>query len=787
MPTEARRAHTRSSLWLQRSPLVLGLVLLLMVAGPRAARAQEPTPGFLIAPYLLDVTTDAATVAFRLREPMPATLLVTAGSETVRVAVTEPRRAHFLRATGLSAGRTYPYQVVAGDGAVRTDPGDPSFELRTAGLPGDTFTFAVYGDPRPGETGTNRHHRLVLEQLKQTEPLFTLVLGDMVDDGSDPRGWEAFFAVEASLRRRSAIYPVLGDNDVAEGRGLASDYFPMFAQGRYRFAWGGVHFFALHAWGTLGSQPSRELDADAEQLAWLRDELSREEVRQAPFRILFLHDPIYVSRGRSSELLRRYLAPLVSEGGVDVVFASCHLYERSRHDSTHYIVSGGAGAELLWPDPNPAFPSVAEANRHHFCRVDVEPGALQLRAIAEDGTVLDSLTVLPRGSDGVGSESSLRLRSEQIARVLHAGPAAQGPALDVHLFSSSCPYCQRLLARELPRWAEAAHVALRVHYYDLAVPGAYDLFIAAGADFGRQDAELPALFIGRTVLGGEDELSAGVPHELERFRADPDGYLAGALRPFERRHDTSKMRAERFATLRLSVVLGAGLIDGVNPCAFTTVLFLLSYLGVTGGSRRRLLTVGAAFTLAVFLTYLAIGVLFFELASTLLELRALATAVKVVLVAILAVLATLSVRDAIRCLQGKPSQMALKLPAWLQAQIRSRIRAFARERLAGVAGAFALGVVIAGLELACTGQVYLPIVTMLAEPSQRATATAHLVAYNLAFIAPLAAVFLLATFGLGSARLAQVARRHLAASKLALALLFATLGAVVVAQAGWLG
>jgi two-component system NtrC family sensor kinase len=45
----------------------------------------------------------------------------------------------------------------------------------------------------------------------------------------------------------------------------------------------------------------------------------------------------------------------------------------------------------------------------------------------------------------------------------------------------------------------------------------------------------------------------------------------------------------------------------VNPCAFATLLFLLSYLTYTGRTRGEVLAVGLCFTLAVFLTYLATG------------------------------------------------------------------------------------------------------------------------------------------------------------------------------------
>ena len=37
---------------------------------------------------------------------------------------------------------------------------------------------------------------------------------------------------------------------------------------------------------------------------------------------------------------------------------------------------------------------------------------------------------------------------------------------------------------------------------------------------------------------------------------------------------------DRFRSLGILTVIGVGLIDGLNPCAFATMIFLISYLSV---------------------------------------------------------------------------------------------------------------------------------------------------------------------------------------------------------------
>ena len=84
--------------------------------------------------------------------------------------------------------------------------------------------------------------------------------------------------------------------------------------------------------------------------------------------------------------------------------------------------------------------------------------------------------------------------------------------------------------------------------------------------------------------------------------------------------------------MSLGVVLSAALIDGVNPCAFATIIFFLSYLHIARRSRREILQVGAAFIIGVFVTYFAMGAGLIQLMERLAFLESASLAVNVVLV-----------------------------------------------------------------------------------------------------------------------------------------------------------
>ena len=94
--------------------------------------------------------------------------------------------------------------------------------------------------------------------------------------------------------------------------------------------------------------------------------------------------------------------------------------------------------------------------------------------------------------------------------------------------------------------------------------------------------------------------------------------------------------------------------------------------------------------------------------------------------------------------------------------------------------AFVTGAVISLLELACTGQVYLPTISyVMSVPEMRASAAGLPVLYNIAFILPLLVVLGLAAYGVSTRTFQDLFVRHAAKIKLAMAVLFIGLGVLL--------
>lgn len=231
--------------------------------------------------------------------------------------------------------------------------------------------------------------------------------------------------------------------------------------------------------------------------------------------------------------------------------------------------------------------------------------------------------------------------------------------------------------------------------------------------------------------------------------------------------------------LSLATILTAGLLDGLNPCAFgVLILFATFALGLAarqsltaGGAAdlapgsRTVLGLGSVFVLGVFVAYLLIGLGL---------LTALTSATSVAsnhlpsrLAAVIAIgLGLWMIRDVLIPDAG----WQLAAPRILHGRIRRWARTSSPLAL------FGGGILIGLCTVPCSGAVYLGIVALLSAGGSFGAGLAGLLLYNLAAITPL-----LVLLGLASrpGLIRHLNRWHLehgAATKLGLALFVVTLG-----------
>jgi len=214
--------------------------------------------------------------------------------------------------------------------------------------------------------------------------------------------------------------------------------------------------------------------------------------------------------------------------------------------------------------------------------------------------------------------------------------------------------------------------------------------------------------------------------------------------------------------ITLAAVLAAGLLDGINPCAFTVLLLFIAALTTTlqAGEpdamrlRARMLGLGGIYIASIFLTYLALGV--GVLASLDFFTR---QHVPARLAALLAVLFGLwMLKD-----------YFLPELGWrLQAPARVGGIARAMAKKATLPTLVAGGILIGLCTVPCSGAIYLGVLSLLALQRTALQGYGYLVLYNVVFVLPLVAILAAASSRPALNRLARWNLHHRERVRLAL-------------------
>ncbi len=197
--------------------------------------------------------------------------------------------------------------------------------------------------------------------------------------------------------------------------------------------------------------------------------------------------------------------------------------------------------------------------------------------------------------------------------------------------------------------------------------------------------------------------------------------------------------AAAFGGLTLPVVLGSGLADGLNPCAFALLVLFATYTltlvnsvtadgAPTSDARRRLLGAGSIYVGAVWITYFVIGLGLLSFLAWLGQDHLVTRGAAVLAL----VMALWMLKDVLLPRWGPALAAPHATHGWMH-------RAMER---GGLAGMLVAGVLVGICTVPCSGAIYLDIVAVLHASGGGATGLALLALYNLAYIAPLVVLLL---------------------------------------------
>jgi len=527
-----------------RAIAVLGSSLLFLIS-TCGVSAEELTNVFLKGPYLQGPGADKITikwespnnnpslVRYGLKEKLDAqfiaqnprpleievsssvTNIVNGETNISRTVVSNTVYLYEIALTNLKPNPVYTYQVKSS--GVQTPPK----HFRTFASDQRKVTFIAYGDVRTNP----KIHSAVVANFKRYNPDFILHTGDLVANGTRYELWSReFFGPTANVLDEIPLLPSIGNHE-ADGNKYVF-YMSLPGQQRwYSYDLGPVHVLALDF------HYEKETDA---QFAFAKQDLM---TSKAPWKIVYLHYPVFNVRGHATGWGHGAFLPLFHRAKVDlVVTGHSHIYERfypvagengpETWPITH-ITTGGGGAPLAPAYPHPALAVYGSTN--HFVLFEATETKMKARAINTNNVIIDSFEWEKRNGRPVGRYFSHIYPERALKFFFEGAPSLTGSLASVPGPDSSAQIMFAIRPLEKPLQMKIELMPESAAYYKLEngpllvttpteaesnkVVWAKVRTIAkreSGIDGRSSDLVSPPLrFQGRTVVGSVEALAYG--------------------------------------------------------------------------------------------------------------------------------------------------------------------------------------------------------------------------------------------------------------------------------------
>jgi cytochrome c biogenesis protein CcdA len=281
------------------------------------------------------------------------------------------------------------------------------------------------------------------------------------------------------------------------------------------------------------------------------------------------------------------------------------------------------------------------------------------------------------------------------------------------------------------------------------------LFQAFKEYYSTGSIPVPSIFVGNITLSGNAEITEGL-------EAAANQTVVALPTP---RPETGQPSG---GELTLPLVIASALVDGINPCAFAVLIFLLVTI-MSLESRRKVLTVGSVFILAVFIFYFLSGLGIFAVIQS--------AGISRLISAIAAVIALAAGTISILSVFGTGNgQSVLSIPESKKGIIDRYIRKVS------IPAAFAVGILVGMFELPCTGGIYLAILSLLSSRMSLMEGIPYLLVYNFFFILPLIVILGIVAYGLPIERLDQWRTEYRKAIRVLMGAIMIMLGIILILE-----
>ena len=354
----------------------------------------------------------------------------------------------------------------------------------------------------------------------------------------------------------------------------------------------------------------------------------------------------------------------------------------------------------------------------------------------------------PVPSDTIGS-------TPNISDLLSSEPA--GHVVVYFFYRQTCGECQKALT--FMEGFRERHPDVIIRSYDLIDNASnQQLFQQFNKRYNVPFSPVPAVFVGEWELTDIENIELHLDDIVVQVAQNPNSTVP---LPTE---TIPSLEISGTTQLTIPLVIVAGLVDGINPCAFAVLVFLLvSIMSIS--SKRRVLHVGIVYIGAIFIFYFLSGLGLFALV----QVSGFSRIFALIAATVAFIAGALMIKDALYGGTG----------SWLviPESKKDAITRYVKE--ATLPATFILGILVGMFELPCTGGIYLAIISLISQKMTIMEGLPLLVLYNILFVAPLIIILAIVYFGLPPERLEAWRTENRVIVRLAMGCLMIAIGIVV--------
>ncbi len=322
-------------------------------------------------------------------------------------------------------------------------------------------------------------------------------------------------------------------------------------------------------------------------------------------------------------------------------------------------------------------------------------------------------------------------------------------------YGNGCPHCVQVDEYfKVEGMYDKYEIERKEIYGDRENASLFNLMME-GAGIPVKERGVPAMVMGKAVLMGDKPIIEGFEQMVEKYMS---GEEETASQPMDAGGQVK-------TDLTWVAVIGASLVDAINPCAFAVLLILITTI-LSSGDGKKALKSGLMFASSIFISYFLMGMGLYKA----LEMGGWSQVFYKIVGWLAVMLGLMNLKD--YWWYGKGVLMEVPM-SW---------RPKLKKILGSVTnpwGAFGVGFVVSLILLPCTSGPYVVVLGMLAERVEWMRSVGYLALYNLVFVLPMILITIGVYKGLDPAKAEKLRKNNLKILHLVAGVLMLGMGVVI--------